>query len=343
MQYHPLGNTGLRVSEFGFGGIPIIRLPDAEAQRVVRHAADQGVTLFDTANRYLDSEEKIGRALKNCRKQMVLATKTFLRDGPGAVQELDLSLKRLQTECIDLYQLHQISQQKDLDAALAPGGVYETLVKAKAQGKILHIGVSSHNLAMARQLVESGLFETIQYPLNFIETEAADQLVPLAEAAGMGVLAMKPFAGGMIDRAAPAFAYLRQVPGVIPLPGLDSVERVDEVLALYAGPAAPSAEDIAYIEATRAALGNRFCRRCEYCQPCPQGVRITNAMMYRVVSLRMSPAKAAAFSGLAMESVRECIGCGECLPKCPYSLPIPEMLREHLELYEAHKAQAGQG
>lgn len=342
MRYLPLGQTGLTVSEVGFGGIPIIRLSSAEAERTARHALDAGITLFDTANRYLDSEEKLGRALRGVRHRAVLATKTFLRDAKGAAQELDLSLQRLQTDWIDLYQIHQVSQQRDLDAALAPGGALEALLKAKEQGKIRHIGVSSHNLAMAERLVETNLFETIQYPLNFVEREAATTLVPKARAAGLGVLVMKPFAGGVIDDAALAFAYLRRFPEVIPLPGLDSVERVDEILALYARPHVLAARDEAAMEIIREELGARFCRRCEYCQPCPHGVRITYAMMYLAVARRMSPAKATGFSGAVMETVRACADCGECLPKCPYGLPIPDMLKERLALYDEHRRQLGQ-
>jgi len=332
-----LGRTGLTVSEFGFGGIPLIRLDAEEAGRVVRHAFERGVTFFDTANRYLDSEDKIGRALAGVRDQVVLATKTGQREAGPALQELERSLRLLRTEWIDIYQLHQISQQSELDAALAPGGVYEAVARARDKGMIRHIGVSSHNLAMAVTLVESGLFSTIQYPLNFIESEALDELYPKARAAGMGILVMKPFAGGMIDSARAAFSFLRQHPDAIPLPGFDSVERVDEVLDIYARPSSVDAESRMAMDRLRTELGGRFCRRCEYCQPCPQGVLITYAMMYKVVSIRMSPAKAVGFSGRTMETVRNCEECGQCEAKCPYGLPIPAMLKEYLALYDQHR------
>ena len=340
MRYVELGRTGMTVSEFGFGGIPLIRLDVAQAARVVRHAFDNGVTLYDTANRYLDSEDKIGRALEGVRDKVILATKTGQRQAGPALDELERSLRLLRTDWIDIYQLHQISQQSELDAALAPGGVYEALAKAREQGKIRHIGVSSHNLAMALSLVESGLFTTIQYPLNFIEAEALDQLYPMARAAGMGILVMKPFAGGMIDSARAAFAFLRGHADAIPLPGFDTLERVDEVLGLYARPNHPDAAAQEATQRLRTELGGRFCRRCEYCQPCPHGVSITYAMMYKVVSLRMSPAKAVGFSGNIMETVRNCTECGECEAKCPYSLPIPEMLKEYLALYDSHRLES---
>ncbi len=342
MRQLALGGTGLTVSEFGFGGIPLIRLDQEEATRVVRHAYDHGVTLYDTANRYLDSEDKIGRALKGVRDKVVLATKTGQREAGLAMEELTRSLKLLRTDWIDIYQLHQISQQSELDAALAPGGVYEAVAKARDKGLIRHIGVSSHNLDMAVSLVESGLFTTIQYPLNFIEDEALERLYPLARAAGMGILVMKPFAGGMIDNARAAFGFLRQHPDAIPLPGFDSTERVDEVLDIYNAPNQAAPETLALMERYRTELGGCFCRRCEYCQPCPQGVSITYAMMYKVVSLRMSPAKAVGFSGKIMETVRNCEDCGQCEAKCPYGLPIPEMLREYLALYDRHRQEEAQ-
>jgi len=337
MRTMDLGRTGITVSEVGFGGIPIIRLDSAQAQRVVGHALDRGVNFIDTAHMYLDSEEKIGKAIAGRRQEVVLASKTIQRQGGPALEQLQQSLARLGTGHIDLYQFHQVSQEADLDALTGPGGAYEALARARDAGKIRHLGVSSHNLGMAVRLVESGLFASIQFPLNFIETAALDILIPKVRAAGMAYLAMKPFAGGMINDARTAFAYLRQHPDCIPLPGFDTVEGVDEVLDLYESPNEIDTHTRQEMERIRQELGGRFCRRCEYCQPCPQGVRITPAMMYRVVSIRMSPPTAASFCSAAMESVRLCVECGECLEKCPYDLPIPEMLREHLELYDAHR------
>lgn len=332
-----LGATGLTVSEFGFGGIPIIRLDTASAQKLVRYAVDKGITLFDTANKYVDSEDKMGQALQGIRQQVVIATKTGQRDGKAALAELERSLRLLRTDYIDLYQLHQISQPEELDAATAPGGVLEVVRKAQEQGKVRHIGVSSHNLAMALTLVDSGLFASMQFPLNFIESEAVTTLHPRLKAAGMGNLVMKPFAGGMIDDAKVAFSFLRQYPEAIPLPGFDTQAQVDEILDIYSRPNAVTPELEQRMEGFRQELGGRFCRRCEYCQPCPQGVSITYAMMYRVVSIRMSPDNAVSFSGPIMETVRKCIECGECETRCPYNLPIAQMLHEHLEMYDRQR------
>jgi predicted aldo/keto reductase-like oxidoreductase len=336
MRYCQLGKTGLQVSEVGFGAIPIIRLSLDEAVAVLRRARERGVTLFDTAHVYVDSEEKIGRAFAGQRQELVLATKTMKRDGKGAQEDLELSLSRLCTDYLDLYQLHQVSQEEDWQKISGPDGALETVTRAKAAGQIRCLGVTSHSLEMAVKLVKTGLFDTVQFPFNFVEEEAAASLHPLAQERQMGVLAMKPFCGGLVDNARVAFGYLRRFPGVVPLAGWDSVARVDEVVDLYEQPLEVTPADEAARARYRKELGDLFCRRCEYCQPCPQGVMVTPAMLYAIVAHRMGPAKAAAFATKAMESVRLCEECGECAERCPYHLPIPETLKKHLALYEEH-------
>jgi predicted aldo/keto reductase-like oxidoreductase len=187
--------------------------------------------------------------------------------------------------------------------------------------------------------VGADLFSTIQFPFNFIETAAATELHPLARERNLGLLAMKPFCGGLVDNGRVALKYLRQFPDVIPLPGCDSVARVDEVVDLYDTDNAVTPEDLAVMEGYRAELGDKFCRRCEYCQPCPQGVMITPAMLYGIVARRMGPDKAAGFAAKTMEAARSCIECGECVDRCPYGLPIPEMIKAYLALYDQHRQQ----
>ena len=339
MRYRILGKTGLEVSEVGFGCIPIIRLSMDEAIRVLRRAQERGITLFDTANVYLDSEEKIGRAFQGLRQQLVLATKSMKRDRQGLEGDLDQSLRLLKTDYLDLFQFHQVSQEADFQALTTPGGPVEAALKAQEAGKIRHLGVTSHNLEMAVRLVKTNLFSVVQFPFNFIETAAGSELHPLARERRLGVLAMKPFCGGQVDNARLAFKFLRQFPDVIPLAGCDSVARVDEVVDLYQAENQVTQEDLAAMERYRAELGDRFCRRCEYCQPCPQGVIITPAMLYGIVAHRMGPAKAAGFSAKFMETVRNCEECGECVDRCPYNLPIPEMLKEYLALYDQHRLE----
>ncbi len=342
MRYRILGKTGLEVSEVGFGCIPIIRLTMDEAIRVLRRAHERGITLFDTANVYLDSEEKIGRAFQGRpRQQLVLASKSMKRDRSGAEGDLDQSLRLLKTDYLDLYQFHQVSQETDFQALTAPGGPLDAVLRAREAGKIRHLGVTSHNLEMAVRLVKTDLFSVVQFPFNFIETAAGDELHPLARERHMGLLAMKPFCGGLVDNAGVSFKFLRQFPDVIPLPGFDSVAGVDEVVDLYQTDNVVTPEDLTVMERYRAELGERFCRRCEYCQPCPQGVIITPAMLYAIVAHRMGPAKAAGFSEKFMETVRNCIECGECADRCPYNLPIPEMIKEYLALYDRHRQEIG--
>ncbi len=338
MRYVILGKTGLEVSEVGFGGIPIIRLTTAEAVTVLRRAYDRGITLFDTANVYLDSEEKMGLAFDGIRSRLVLATKTVKRDRAGAEADIDLSLQRLRTDYIDLFQIHQLSLESDYQAATGPNGALEAVFRARQAGKIRHIGVTSHSIEMAARLVRTGLFSTVQFPFNFIESKPVEELHPVARQENMGILAMKPFGGGALDNAELCFKFLRRFSDVIPLPGFDAVEQVDQIATIYKTENEVLPEDLTAMERYRTELGQRFCRRCEYCQPCEQGVKITAAMGYPIIVRRMSYAKAAGFAAKTMESVRNCIECGECVKRCPYNLPIPEMLKEHLALYERHIA-----
>jgi len=339
MRYVKLGKTGLEVSEVGFGAIPIIRLPVVDAVTVLRRAYDSGITLFDTANVYLDSEEKIGLALESVRDRLVIASKTLKRDRAGAEADIDLSLRRLRTDYIDLFQIHQVSLELDYQAMTGPNGALEAVYRAKEAGKIRHIGVTSHSIEMAARLVESGLFSTIQFPFNFIESRPVEDLHPAARKEEMGILAMKPFGGGALDNGELCFKFLRQFRDVIPLAGFDAVEQVDQIAAIYKTENEVFPEDLDAMDRYRKELGQRFCRRCEYCQPCEQGVMITPAMNYPIIARRMSGAKAAGFSAKAMETVRNCTECGECIKRCPYNLPIPEMLKENLALYEEHAAK----
>jgi predicted aldo/keto reductase-like oxidoreductase len=339
MRQVKFGKSGLEISELGFGGIPIIRLDIGTAVKILRRAYDRGITFYDTANAYRDSEEKIGRAFDGMRDKVIIATKTIMRDGQNALNHLENSLRMLRTDYVDLYQLHQVAQEKDWDTVTAPGGALEAVVKAKKEGKIRFIGVTSHNLSMAIRLVKTGLFSSIQFPFNFIEDAAGNELFKAADKLGMGILAMKPFAGGMIDNADIAFKFLRQYPEVVPIPGFDSVETVEEVVSLYESPNIVIKKDRQIMEKYRKELGKRFCRRCEYCQPCPQGVMITPAMGYKIVASRMSPAVSVEFCRPAMESVKQCTECGTCLERCPYELPIQEMLKANYDLYEQHRAE----
>jgi predicted aldo/keto reductase-like oxidoreductase len=339
MKYIDFGKTGMKVSEIGFGGIPIIRLPKEEAVKVLRHSLDRGITFYDTANAYKDSEEKMGVAFRGIRDQVIIATKTLRRDAESATEQLENSLRMMKTDYIDLYQLHQVAREEEFQAITAPGGSLEAVLRAKEAGKVRHIGVTSHSLQMAIKLVKTGLFSSIQFPFNFIESDASKELFPLALEQDMGILVMKPFAGGVIDNADIAFKYLRQYPDAIPIPGYDSEEKVDQIVSIYERENQVNEQDLATFDDYRQKLGKAFCRRCEYCMPCPNGVRITMAMGYPIFVSRMGPKVATEFARIPMDSVVNCTECGECLPKCPYELPIPEVLKRNYALYKKDREE----
>ncbi len=341
MQTLRFGKTELMVSQVAFGGIPIIPLGLEEGAAVVRYCFDRGITFFDTANMYGDSEKKIGLALESVRDRVVIATKTLERSAEGAAKHIAYSLDNLKTDYIDLYQLHSISKQDDWDAIVAPGGALEAVQQAKAEGKLKHIGFSSHDIPLAIKVCRTGLFASIQIPFNFIENDPVDELFPVARELDMGIIAMKPLGGGLLGRADLCFKFLQQYPFVVPDPGIQTSEEADEIIALYASPQPLTAEDNQEIEKLRAELGKRFCHRCGYCLPCEQGVKIPDVMGFRSIAQRLAPNLAIAFSKDAMQTVESCTECGECLEKCPYNLEIPELIREHQTFFKAYLNQHG--
>lgn len=341
MKYLNLGKTGIKVSEVGFGGIPIIRLSSDEAVKVLLHAYAQGITFYDTANMYRDSEAKIGRALSPVRDKIVIATKTIRRDAKGFLKHLEKSLNDLNTDYIDLYQFHQVASIEEWEKITKDDGALSAADKARKDGKIKFLGITSHNLQIANKLMKTGLFDTVQFPFNFIEQDAKNRLHKYSKNKGIGIIAMKPFAGGVINNASLAFKYLRQFPNVIPIPGFDSVQSVDEIVSIYNSPNEVTDQDLGKMEEYRQELGRVFCRRCEYCMPCPNGVIITPAMGYPIVASRMSPRVSVEFLKIPMESTLKCTECGVCIERCPYELPIPDLLKKNYDLFEAHRAQIG--
>jgi len=336
-----LGRTGLEVSRVGFGGIPIQRCSEDEAVHVVQRCLDLGVTFLDTANGYTTSEERIGQAIRGRRDQVVLATKTMARDRETAEAHLALSLRRLGVDYIDLWQFHNVSDPAAYRRVLGPGGALEAARAAVQAGKVGHVGLTSHSMEVALTAVESGLFETIQFPFNFVTNEPAERLVPLAQAGNVGFIAMTPFGGGLLDNARLAIKYLLRFEGVVPDPGIQAVHEIEEIAAIVAGPWALTGEEQAEIERIRGSVDRRFCRRCQYCEPCPQGVRISVVMTVRS-SVERFPYQSlvTGFVAEAMASAAACIECGECEDRCPYGLPIREMIRENVAYYEQALASA---
>lgn len=342
MRKKRLGRTELWVSELGFGGIPITRLDLNEAVDLIRYCYAQGITFFDTAYLYGDSEPKIGVALNDVRDQVIIATKTLARDPEGVTRQIEKSLQRLRTDYIDLYQVHNISNQETFDAVLGKRGVYEAMVRGKEEGKIRHIGFSAHNVDMAVKVCQTGKFDSVQVPFNFIEKEPAEKLFHVAREHDMGIIGMKPLGGGLIDRIQLCFGFLQQYEDVIPIPGVASKPEVDENLQYYQATKDLSGQDLAEMEKIRAELGVRFCHRCEYCEPCPEGVQIWRVLLFKAQTKRFPPETAIKISLEPMKTAENCVQCEECKEKCPYGLPIPEMIHESLDYYREFCEQHGQ-
>lgn len=329
----------MTVSAVGFGGIPIQRLSDQQAVAVVRHCLDVGITFLDTANAYSTSEERIGKAISGRRQGLVLATKTQAKDAKGVIEHLELSLERLGVSTIDLYQFHCVSTEDHYRKIFAPGGPLDAVKQAQRAGQVGHVGISSHSLEITLEAVKSGYFETVMFPFNFVASEAAQELIPLALAQDVGFIAMKPLAGGALSEARLAFKYLRQFPGILPIPGIEHAEEIDEIVALTEGPAELSPPEQAAMQRKLAELGNRFCRRCGYCEPCPQEVPTQALMILDSMIKRLPAAAVISDFAQAVEKAEACTECGECEEKCPYKLPIREMIGEHVALYHRELAR----
>jgi predicted aldo/keto reductase-like oxidoreductase len=319
------------------GGIPILRPTEPDAIKVIQRALDLGVNFIDTANAYGTSEERFGKAITGRREQVIIATKTGGRDKATVLEHLDLSLKRLNTDYVDLWQLHNISTFEAYEQVLGPGGAMEAAQEALQTGKIRHLGFSSHSLDVALKAVASGHFETIQFPFNFVNNDPADELVSLAQQHDVGFIAMKPFAGGQLRDANLVIKYLLQFESVVPDPGVKKTAEIEEIVDIVNGPWELTPQERQKIENIRAELGTRFCQWCGYCQPCPQEVNIPYLMNARTIGSYGEDF----FSQVAkaVESAKNCIQCGECEEKCPYNLPIREMIVENIAFYERVSAE----
>ncbi len=297
-----------------------------------------GITFIDTANAYTNSEERIGKAITGWCEELILATKTLSRTREEVGNHLRLSLKRLGVEYIDLYQFHNISDSNTLDKILEPGGPMAVIEEAKRTGLVKHIGVTSHSMDMAKELVKSDRFETIMFPFNFITCEAADELLPLAREHDVGFIAMKPLAGGMLDNITIAFKYLLQFPDAVLIPGIEKVHEIEEIVQLLGRSHAVTAAERGEMERLRQELGKVFCRRCDYCQPCAEEIPISLVMTIKSFLKRLPPERL--FSGWIadeLEKAANCTKCGDCEERCPYGLPIRGMVEEYDNLYHAEK------
>ena len=329
-----LGRTGITVPQNGFGALPIQRISQDDAVKLLRKAYEGGMRFFDTARAYTDSEVKVGAAFGDGfvkRDEIVIATKTGAKTPEEFWQHLETSLTNLKTDYIDIYQFHLMGQ------CWKPGdgtGMYECMLKAKEEGKIRHIGGTAHKLGIARELIESGLYETVQYPFSYLASDQEAELVKLANANNVGFICMKGLAGGLITNSKAAMAYVSQFDGAVPIWGIQRESELDEWLAFMDETPAYDAELQAFVESERKELMGEFCRGCGYCMPCTVGIQINNCNRMSLM-LRRAPSESwlGEYWQKEMERIEDCIGCGACLSKCPYELQIPTLLRKNLEDY----------
>ena len=328
MEYRILGKTGLKVSRLGFGGIPIQKI-DAEGTRtLVRQMAESGINYIDTARGYTVSEEYLGYALEGLRDKFILATKSMARDREGMAKDITTSLKNLRTGYIDLYQVHNPTVAQ-LDQVTAPGGALEALLEAKADGKIGHLGITAHSLEVFEKALAMDWVETIMFPYNIVETQG-EALIKACGEKNIGFITMKPLAGGAIEDATLALRFIAANPdATVVIPGMAESKEIQQNLAAINNTAPLSDEENAAIAALRATLGTQFCRRCNYCAPCSVGINIPGVFLFEGYLSRYGLGEWARgrYATLAKKA-SDCVECGVCETRCPYNLPIREMLKK---------------
>ncbi|MBQ3391328.1 MAG: aldo/keto reductase [Clostridia bacterium] len=332
MKQMKLGRTGITVPQNAFGALPIQRVDDETAIRLLRLAYDGGMRFFDTARAYSDSEAKVGAAFDGMRDKIILATKTHATTPEDFWKDLETSLHTLRTDYIDVYQLHCAKQ------CYRPGdgtGLYEAMQEAKAQGKIRHIGITAHLIGVAEEVVASGLYETLQFPFSYLATEREVALVRSCEAAGMGFIAMKGLAGGLLTNSEACMAFMQQF-NALPIWGIQREEELRQWLAFFDREPTLTPELKAVIEADRKALAGEFCRGCGYCAPCTVGIVINQcARMSQMVRRAPSAAWLNEHWQAEMAKIDACVECGVCMTRCPYGLEIPQLLRKNLADYRS--------
>ncbi len=329
MEYRTLGKTGLRVSVVGFGGIPIQRVSAAEANAIVNRALDLGINFFDTARAYTDSEEKLGAVLKARRKEAVIATKSMARTGEAMAADIKKSLETMGLDYIDLYQLHNVKSKRELDRVLSPDGALAALKEAKKEGLIRHIGITGHIKDFLSQTLVLEEIETVQFPFNAVETVGVQELLKQAGAMGKGVIVMKPLAGGALRNGNLALRYILEHDVTTVIPGMDSLQQVEENAGVGNAPLTLTAAERYALDEEVKTLGGAFCRRCEYCKPCGQNIDIPTVFLLDGYYTRYNLQDWARERYRALKAGADaCIGCGECEERCPYNLPIRQMLAE---------------
>jgi len=329
MRYRTLGRTGLKVSEIGFGGIPIQRISLEEAGAVINKALDLGINFFDTARGYTDSEEKLGAVLRKRRDGVFIATKSMARTKEEMAADIKKSLETMGLDYIDLYQMHNVKDRESLQQVLGKDGALAALKEARKNGLIRHIGVTGHIKSFLIELMKTGEVETVQFPFNPVETDGVQEVLELAGKTDTGVIVMKPLAGGAFKNVTLSLRYILEHPVSVVIPGMDSVEQVEQNATVGSTTLQLSPEERQALDEEVARLGTTFCRRCEYCQPCPQGIDIPMVFLldgyYQRYDLKGWARQR--YEGMKVKP-DDCLECGECEERCPYSLPIRRMLKE---------------
>ncbi len=327
-----LGKTEIVVNKNGFGALPIQRISDEDAVKILRTAYERGVNFFDTARWYSDSEHKLGLALSDVREKVYISTKTGSTDPEGFWKDLETTLVNLKTDYVDIYQFHNPS------FCPKPGdesGLYECMLEAKRQGKIRHIGITNHRLAVANEAIESGLYDTLQFPFCYLASDEDIALVKKCKEADMGFIAMKALSGGLITNSAAAYAFEAQFDNVLPIWGVQRMNELEEFLSYIDNPPKMTDEIRALIEKDRAELMGDFCRGCGYCMPCPAGIEINNCARMSLLLRRSPSGNWLTPEGQAkMMKIEECLHCEQCMAKCPYHLNTPELLQKNLKDYK---------
>lgn len=327
-----LGSTGIQVVQNGFGALPIQRDSKEVAVKIVRRAYEGGMRFFDTARAYSDSEEKVGEALHDVRDNLYIATKTMAQTPEEFWEQLEMSLRLLKTDYIDIYQFHCANQ------VYAPGdgtGMYECMLEAKAQGKIRHIGITAHKIQIAFDAVESGLYETLQYPFSYLAAEREKELVAKCKEKNVGFIAMKGLAGGLINKSEAAMAFMTQYDNVLPIWGIQRETELEEWLSYMENTPSMTGEIKEYVEREQKELSGEFCRGCGYCMPCPKEIMINQCARMSLM-LRRAPSASWLSENMQaeMKKIETCINCRKCVSKCPYSLNTPELLKKNYEDYK---------
>lgn len=327
-----LGRTNLMVSRSGFGAIPIQRINFLNTKDLLQKAYENGINFFDTARAYTDSEEKIGNALSAVRKNIIIATKSMGEDKQTVLRDLETSLRNLKTDYIDIYQLHNPKILSDPNDA---NGSYRALLDARDQGIIRFIGITNHQLGVARQALDSNLYDTIQFPLSSLSSTEDLKLINECRQKDVGLIAMKALAGGLITNAASAFTFLHQYENVVPIWGIETESQLKEFLALEQDPPELDEQMLVSIEKDRSELGGAFCRACGYCMPCPVGIPIPMAARMSLLLRRMPYQQFLADNWKdQMLLIKDCKACNQCKKHCPYGLDTPELLKENLRVYQ---------